>query len=116
MSLLVTLTLTLGLELVLIGPLLRSERPPIVQFSEKQIKLSPGEAGEVSVSVSPDLAVTSMRIFVSNQTVVSANWLTPDRDVEVSALANGQSQVMILGPGYGISYVTLASLQVIVGE
>jgi hypothetical protein len=115
-SLLVTLSLTVGLEVGVIGPLLGSEKPPIVQFSVRQIKLSPGEAERVAVSASPDLAVTSMRIFVSNQTVILASWLTPGREVEVSALAIGQSEVFILGPGYGISYVTLASLQVIVGE
>jgi hypothetical protein len=115
-SLLVTLSLTLGLELVVIGPLLKSERPLIVQFSQNQINLSPGEAREVSVSVSSDFNVTSIRIFVSNQTVISASWLTPGREVEVLALANGQSQLLILGPGYGISYVPLASLNVTVGE
>jgi len=115
-SLLVTLVLTLGLEVVVIGPILKSERPLIVQFSPNKISLSPGEVRDVSVSASSNFNVTLMRIFVSNQTVISAGWLTSGRDVEVSALADGQSQVFILGPGYGISYVSLAILNVTVTE
>jgi hypothetical protein len=115
-SLLVTLVLTLGLEVVVIGPLLKSERPPIIQFSPNEMSLSPGEVRDVSVSASSNFNVTLMRIFVSNQTVISASWLTSGRDVEVSALADGQSQVFILGPGYGISYVSLAFLNVTVTE
>jgi hypothetical protein len=120
-SLLVTLTLTLGLELVVIGPLLESDRPPTVQFFQRNqpinaITLSPGSTTEVSVLISPGTAATAMQIFVSNQTVVNAIWLVPGQDMEISARANGQSQALILGPGYGVSYVTLASLQVTVAE
>jgi len=118
LSLLVTLGVTLGIE-VLVGQMIVADRPPIVQFYSnnlptKSINLTPNENLIVSVSVSSDNVtfLTSLRIFVSNQTVISASWLTPGQKLEIHGLTIGQSQLSILGSAYGISYVPLAVLQI----
>lgn len=119
--LLMTLSLTLTLELGVIGHFLKSDRPPMVQlfYNNKSINettLSPGENRNISVLVSSDnlTYASSLRLLVSNQTVVNATWLTPGQDLEVLALAKGKSQVFILGAAYGMSWVALVSLQVLV--
>jgi hypothetical protein len=123
LSLLVTLGLTLVLEEGVIGRIIVADRPTIVQFYHNNlpttsVNLTLGENLIVPVSVSSDnlTFLTSLRIFVSNQTVISASWETLGRDVEIHGLTIGQSQLSILGSAYGISYVPLAVLQVSVDE
>jgi len=122
LSLLVTLGLTLGLE-IWVGRIIVADRPPIIQFYYSNIpttsvNLTLGENIVVPVSVSSDnlTFLSSLRILVSNQTVISASWETPGQAVEIHGLTIGQSQLSILGEAYGISYVPLAVLQVSVDE
>jgi len=123
LSLLVTLGLTLVLEVGVIGPIIVADRPPIVRFYQndlpiQSVNLALGGNLNVPMSVSSDnlTFLPSLRIFVSNQTVISASWKTTGQDLEIHGLTIGQSQLSILGAAYGILYAPLAVLQVSVDE
>jgi hypothetical protein len=82
-----------------IGPIIMADRPTIVQFYHNNlpttsVNLTLGENLIVPVSVSSDnlTFLTSLRIFVSNQTVISASWKTLGQDLEIHGLTIGQSQ------------------------
>jgi len=122
-SLLATLSLTLGLELVVIGPHLKSDKPPEVQLllenqPIRSINITLGSTKNVMVSVSTDNASysASLQILVSDPTIISAHLLVPGHELGVLALANGHTQIFILGEAYGISFVNLAELTVLVTQ
>ena len=115
-----TLGSTFVLEVFVIAPILKSDRPLILQFYKDNHpinNLTLRSKGTVDVSIVPsgNLAyATSLRILISNQTVANAIWVVPGQDLKVSAFVSGQSEIFILGPSYGISWLTLATLPVLV--
>ena len=122
LCLVVTLASTFAFEAFIIGRGLMSDRPLILQFyrSNKLISdlnLTVRDTVDVSVVSSGNLAnLTSLRILISNSTVANATWIVPERNLEVSAFTAGRSEIFILGPSYGIAWVTLATLPVLVTE